>query len=69
MMNYTKYRPYPTMDMPNRKWPNNTITKAPVWCSVDMRDGNQSLEIPMNLPEKLKFFQFLVDTGFKTSLC
>ncbi|HAX35957.1 MAG TPA: 2-isopropylmalate synthase [Tyzzerella sp.] len=64
-MNYTKYRPYPTMDMPNRKWPNNTITKAPVWCSVDMRDGNQSLEIPMNLPEKLKFFQFLVDTGFK----
>ena len=65
MMNYTKYRPYPTMDMPNRKWPNNTITKAPVWCSVDMRDGNQSLEIPMNLPEKLKFFQFLVDTGFK----
>ena len=52
MMNYTKYRPYPTMDMPNRKWPNNTITKAPVWCSVDMRDGNQSLEIPMNLPEK-----------------
>ena len=65
MMNYTKYRPYPTMDMPNRKWPGNTITKAPVWCSVDMRDGNQSLEIPMNLPEKLKFFQFLVDTGFK----
>lgn len=52
MMNYTKYRPYPTMDMPNRKWPNNTITKAPVWCSVDMRDGNQSLEIPMNLPGK-----------------
>ena len=44
MMSYTKYRPYPTMDMPNRKWPGNTITKAPVWCSVDMRDGNQSLE-------------------------
>ena len=65
MMNYTKYRPYPPMNMPNRKWPNNTITKAPVWCSVDMRDGNQSLEIPMNLLEKLKFFQFLVDTGFK----
>ena len=45
MMNYTKYRPYPTMDMPNRKWPNNTITKAPVWCSVDMRDGNRKTEI------------------------
>ena len=65
MMNYTKYRPYPPMQMPNRKWPNNTITKAPIWCSVDMRDGNQSLEIPMNLEEKLTFFQFLVKTGFK----
>ena len=65
MMNYTKYRPYPPMQMPNRKWPNNTITKAPIWCSVDMRDGNQSLEIPMNLQEKLNFFQFLVKTGFK----
>ena len=65
MMNYTKYRPYPPMQMPNRKWPNNTITKAPIWCSVDMRDGNQSLEIPMNLQEKLNFFRFLVKTGFK----
>ena len=53
MMNYQKYRPYPPMDMPNRKWPNNTIKKAPIWCSVDMRDGNQALEIPMNLEEKL----------------
>ena len=65
MMNYTKYRPYPTMNMPNRKWPNNVITKAPIWCSVDMRDGNQSLEIPMSLEEKLEFFKFLVKTGFK----
>ena len=65
MMNYQKYRPYPPMDMPNRKWPNNTIKKAPIWCSVDMRDGNQALEIPMNLEEKLTFFQFLVKTGFK----
>lgn len=65
MMNYQKYRPYPPMDMPNRKWPNNTIKKAPIWCSVDMRDGNQALEIPMNLEEKLSFFQFLVKTGFK----
>lgn len=64
-MNHTKYRPYPPMDMPHRKWCSNTIQKAPIWCSVDMRDGNQSLEIPMNLPEKLKFFQFLVETGFK----
>lgn len=65
MMNYTKYRPYPPMNMPNRKWPNNVIKKAPVWCSVDLRDGNQSLEIPMNIDEKLEFFNFLVKTGFK----
>ena len=65
MMNYTKYRPYPTMNMPNRKWPDNVITKAPYWCSVDMRDGNQSLEIPMSLGEKMEFFNFLVKTGFK----
>jgi len=65
MMNYTKYRPYPPMHMPNRKWPDNVITKAPIWCSVDLRDGNQSLEIPMSLEEKLEFFKFLVKTGFK----
>lgn len=65
MMNYTKYRPYPTMNMPNRKWPNAVITKAPIWCSVDLRDGNQSLEIPMSLEEKMEFFNFLVKTGFK----
>lgn len=65
MMNYMKYRPYPTMQMPNRKWPNHVITKAPRWCSVDMRDGNQALEIPMNLDEKLNFFRFLVNIGFK----
>ncbi len=65
MMNHTKYRPYPTMHMANRKWPSNVITKAPRWCSVDMRDGNQALEIPMNLEEKLNFFRFLVNTGFK----
>ena len=65
MMNYTKYRPYPPMNMPNRKWPNNVIKKAPIWCSVDLRDGNQSLEIPMNIDEKLEFFNFLVKTGFK----
>ena len=65
MMNYTKYRPYPTMNMPNRKWPNAVITKAPIWCSVDLRDGNQSLEIPMSLEEKMDFFNFLVKAGFK----
>lgn len=65
MMNYSKYRPYPAMDMPDRKWPNKTITHAPIWCSVDLRDGNQALEIPMSLDEKIEFFNFLVKTGFK----
>ena len=65
MMNYQKYRPYPPMDMPNRKWPDNVITHAPIWCSVDLRDGNQALEIPMSLEEKIEFFKFLVKTGFK----
>lgn len=65
MMNYTKYRPYPPMDMPDRTWPSRVITKAPIWCSVDLRDGNQSLEIPMSLEEKIEFFDFLVKTGFK----
>ncbi len=65
MMNYKKYRPYPTMDMPERKWPNKVITHAPIWCSVDLRDGNQALEIPMSLEEKIEFFKFLLKTGFK----
>lgn len=65
MMNYQKYRPYPPMDMPNRKWPDNTIKKAPIWCSVDMRDGNQALVIPMSLEEKLEYYKVLLDVGFK----
>ncbi len=64
-MNYKKYKPYPTVDLKNRKWPNRTITKAPIWCSVDLRDGNQALKVPMNLEQKLKFFDFLVKMGFK----
>ena len=66
MKNIHKYTPYPVMQMPDRKWPSNQITKAPEWCSVDLRDGNQALEIPMNLDQKLSFFQKLVDMGFKT---
>lgn len=64
-MNYQKYKPYPTVKLEDRKWPCNTITKAPIWCSVDLRDGNQALEIPMNLDQKVKFFKFLVNIGFK----
>lgn len=64
-MNFQRYRAYPAMNMPNRKWPNNVITKAPAWCSVDLRDGNQALEKPMNLEQKIDFFKYLVKLGFK----
>ncbi|NOZ68612.1 MAG: 2-isopropylmalate synthase [Deferribacteres bacterium] len=60
-----KYRPYPPVDLPERRWPSRTIKHAPVWCSVDLRDGNQSLVIPMSIEEKLKMFHLLVDMGFK----
>ncbi|MEA3467036.1 MAG: 2-isopropylmalate synthase [Thermodesulfobacteriota bacterium] len=60
-----KYRPYPGVDLPGRTWPGKSITKAPVWCSVDLRDGNQALVQPMNLKQKLELFQLLVDVGFK----
>jgi len=60
-----KYRPYPRLDLTTRSWPAKAITKAPDWCSVDLRDGNQALIQPMNLEEKLALFQLLVDIGFK----
>lgn len=60
-----KYRPYPKIDLPNRKWPDNTITKAPRWCSVDLRDGNQALINPMDMDKKLELFALLVKIGFK----
>lgn len=60
-----KYRPYPQVDLPNREWPNNVITKAPVWCSVDLRDGNQALITPMNMDQKLELYKLLIKLGFK----
>jgi len=60
-----KYRPYPQIDLPNREWPNNTITKAPIWCSVDLRDGNQALINPMSMEKKLELFTLLLKLGFK----
>lgn len=60
-----KYRPYPKIDLPNRKWPNNTITKAPKWCSVDLRDGNQALVNPMDMNKKLSLYALLLKIGFK----
>src|SRR5262249_23384597 len=60
-----KYRPFPPIRLPDRKWPGRTLTKAPIWCSVDLRDGNQALAIPMNVSQKLEMFQALVKCGFK----
>lgn len=65
-MNFKKYRPFGQINIKDRKWPSNVITKAPEWCSVDLRDGNQALEIPMNLEQKVFFFDYLVKVGFKT---
>ncbi len=61
----TKYRPFPQVDLPNRQWPGRTITQAPLWCSVDLRDGNQALAQPMSVEEKLEYFELLVQIGFK----
>ncbi len=60
-----KYKPIPVVANTDRQWCNNTITKAPIWCSVDLRDGNQALAIPMNLEQKLELFKLLVSLGFK----
>ncbi len=60
-----KYRPFPPVDLPSRQWPNRTLTAAPIWCSVDLRDGNQALAVPMNVSQKLELFQTLVKCGFK----
>jgi len=60
-----KYRPFPKVDLPDRQWPDREITKAPMWCSVDLRDGNQALPVPMNIEEKLAMFDLLVGVGFK----
>ncbi len=60
-----KYIPFAPVNLPDRTWPDKVITKAPVWCSVDLRDGNQALVNPMNLEEKLLFFKTLVEIGFK----
>ena len=60
-----KYKPFIPVPLKDRKWPSNTITKAPVWCSVDLRDGNQALVNPMGIEQKIEFFKMLVDIGFK----
>ncbi len=64
-LNSKKYVPYPIIDLKNRKWPNKSIKKAPIWCSVDLRDGNQALIEPMDSRKKLILFKKLVEIGFK----
>ena len=65
MMNYQKYKRFETISLPDRTWPDRHIEKAPIWCSVDLRDGNQALVTPMNIDEKVEMFQKLVELGFK----
>ena len=62
---YKKYKAFPAVDLPDRTWPNNQITQAPIWCSVDLRDGNQALIEPMDSARKMAMFKLLVEMGFK----
>ena len=64
-MPHWKYRPYVTVDLPDRTWPDRVIERAPVWCSTDLRDGNQSLVKPMDSARKQKMFDLLLSLGMK----
>ena len=65
MLNYKKYKRVPVLHYPEREWPDKEIEHAPMWCSVDLRDGNQALIEPMNVEEKMEMFQLLLKLGFK----
>jgi len=65
VMPIEKYQAFEPVNLPDRQWPNRVITKAPVWCSVDLRDGNQALIDPMDTERKMRMFKVLVDMGFK----
>lgn len=66
VFDFNKYQPFAfAPKLENRTWPDKTITKAPIWASVDLRDGNQALIDPMSIEQKLKFFKLLVEIGFK----
>ena len=64
-MPHWKYRPYETVDLPDRTWPDVVLSRPPIWCSVDLRDGNQALVNPMDAARKRRFFDLLVRLGFK----
>src|ERR1700704_5724621 len=61
----SKYQRFSPVRLPDRRWPGRVLKQAPIWCSVDLRDGNQALAVPMNVSQKLELFQTLVKTGFK----
>ncbi len=63
-MPFHKYRPFQPIGLSDRQWPSRTIERAPRWCSVDLRDGNQALIDPMSVDEKLRLWQLLLDVGF-----
>lgn len=65
MLNYKRYRKNPVVEYPEREWPGKEIEKAPIWCSVDLRDGNQALIDPMIVEEKIEMFGYLIELGFK----
>lgn len=64
-MPISKYRAYAPVNLPDRRWPSQVLTKAPTWCSVDLRDGNQALIEPMGVDRKDRMFNLLVKMGFK----
>ena len=64
-LNLSKYRPIHPIELSDRTWPSKRLDMAPIWCSVDLRDGNQALVNPMNLQQKIDFFNYLVEVGFK----
>ena len=64
-MPFQKYRPYETVALPDRTWPDTVIAQAPIWCSTDLRDGNQALVNPMDAGRKRRFFDLLLSLGIK----
>ncbi len=65
MFDHRKYRAFTPIRLTDRTWPDQQITQAPHWCSVDLRDGNQALINPMNVDQKTRMFELLVKLGFK----
>ena len=63
-MPFEKYRPYPAVELPDRTWPDTRLERAPIWCSVDLRDGNQALVDPMDSTRKRRMWDRLVAIGF-----